>query len=154
MLIQVLFSVRSERQLMEQVRYNLLFRWFIGLAMDDEVWDHLVFSKNRDRWLEHAAVEGFFAEVMKLADKRKLLSKEHFSVDGTLIQAWASHKSFVPKDGNGPGAGAARRVAIKSATGRASLAATTRTRARPIPMPGCFAKAPTLRQSWPTKATC
>lgn len=105
MLIQVLFSIRSERQLMEQVRYNLLFRWFIGLAMDDEVWDHSVFSKNRDRLLEHAVVESLFAQVMRLADKRHLLSKEHFSVDGTLIQAWASHKSFVPKDGDGPGAG-------------------------------------------------
>lgn len=102
MLVQVLFSVRSERQLMEQVRYNLLFRWFIGLAIDDEVWDHSVFSKNRDRLLEHAVVERFFTQVMQLADKRKLLSKEHFSVDGTLIQAWASHKSFVPKDGDGP----------------------------------------------------
>lgn len=105
MLIQVFFSVRSERQLMEQVRYNLLFRWFIGLAIDDEVWDHSVFSKNRDRLLEHAVVERFFTEVMRLADQRKLLSKEHFSVDGTLIQAWASHKSFVPKDGADPGAG-------------------------------------------------
>jgi transposase len=104
MLIQVFFSVRSERQLMEQVRYNLLFRWFIGLAIDDEVWDHSVFSKNRDRLLEHAVVEHFFTEVMRLADQRKLLSKEHFSVDGTLIQAWASHKSFVPKD-DGPGSG-------------------------------------------------
>lgn len=103
MLIQVFFSVRSERQLMEQVRYNLLFRWFIGLAIDDEVWDHSVFSKNRDRLLQHAVVEHFFTEVMRLADKRKLLSKEHFSVDGTLIQAWASHKSFLPKDGEGPG---------------------------------------------------
>jgi transposase len=99
MLIQVFFSVRSERQLMEQVRYNLLYRWFIGLAIDDEVWDHSSFSKNRDRLLEHAVVESFFAEVMTLADKRALLSKEHFSVDGTLIQAWASHKSFVRKDG-------------------------------------------------------
>ena len=105
MLIQVFFSVRSERQLMEQVRYNLLFRWFIGLAIDDEVWDHSVFSKNRDRLLEHAVVERFFTEVMRLAEQRKLLSKEHFSVDGTLIQAWASHKSFVPKDGGDPGAG-------------------------------------------------
>ena len=100
MLVQVFFSVRSERQLMEQVRYNLLYRWFIGLAIDDEVWDHSSFSKNRDRLLEHAVVERFFTEVMALADKRKLLSKEHFSVDGTLIQAWASHKSFVPKDGS------------------------------------------------------
>jgi len=105
MLIQVFFSVRSERQLMEQIRYNLLFRWFIGLAIDDEVWDHSVFSKNRDRLLEHAVVERFFTEVMRVADQRKLLSKEHFSVDGTLIQAWASHKSFVPKDGGDPGAG-------------------------------------------------
>ena len=100
MLIQVFFSVRSERQLMEQVRYNLLYRWFIGLAIDDEVWDHSTFSKNRDRLLQHAVVESFFTEVMTLADKRALLSREHFSVDGTLIQAWASHKSFVPKDGS------------------------------------------------------
>jgi transposase len=110
MLIQVFFSVRSERQLVEQVRYNLLYRWFIGLAIDDEVWDHSTFSKNRDRLLEHAVVESFFTEVMTLADKRNLLSREHFSVDGTLIQAWASHKSFVPKDGgsddaNGGGSG-------------------------------------------------
>ena len=105
MLIQVLFSLRSERQLVEQIRYNLLYRWFIGLAIDDAVWDHSVFSKNRDRLLEHAVVERFFTEVMRLAEQRNLLSKEHFSVDGTLIQAWASHKSFVPKDGDGPGAG-------------------------------------------------
>ena len=84
---------------MEQVRYNLLYRWFIGLAIDDEVWDHSSFSKNRDRLLEHAVLESFFTEVMTLADKAGLLSKEHFSVDGTLIQAWASHKSFAPKDG-------------------------------------------------------
>jgi len=116
MLIQVFFSVRSERQLMEQVRYNLLYRWFIGLAIDDEVWDHSVFSKNRDRLLEHAVVESFFTQVMALADKRKLLSREHFSVDGTLIQAWASHKSFLPKGGDGPEAGGG------SASGRNSLA--------------------------------
>ena len=100
MLIQVFFSVRSERQLMEQVRYNLLYRWFIGLAMDDAVWDHSTFSKNRDRLLEHEIVESFFAEVMQLADRRHLLSREHFSVDGTLIQAWASHKSFVKRNGS------------------------------------------------------
>jgi transposase len=100
MLIQVFFSVRSERQLMEQVRYNLLYRWFIGLAIDDAEWDHSTFSKNRDRLLEHEIVESFFAEVMQLADRRHLLSCEHFSVDGTLIQAWASHKSFVKKDGS------------------------------------------------------
>jgi transposase len=106
MLIQVFFSVRSERQLVEQMRYNLLYRWFIGLAIDDEVWDHSTFSKNRDRLLEHAVVESFFTEVMTLADKRQLLSRDHFSVDGTLIQAWASHKSFAPKDGSDDDTGA------------------------------------------------
>ena len=120
MLIQVFISVRSERQLVEQIRYNLLYRWFIGLAIDDEVWDHSSFSKNRDRLLEHRVVENFFTEVMTLADKRKLLSKDHFSVDGTLIQAWVSHKSFTPKDrgqaknndsDSNPGAGARRNAA-------------------------------------------
>ncbi len=106
MLIQILFSVRSERQLMEQVRYNMLYRWFIGLAIDDAVWDHSVFSKNRDRLLANEVVERFFTEVMALADKGGLLSKEHFSVDGTLIQAWASHKSFVRKDGDSDDSGA------------------------------------------------
>jgi transposase len=100
LLLQVFYSVRSERQICEQLRYNLLFRWFVGLAMDDAVWDHSVFSKNRDRLLEHAVVEAFFREVMRLADEKGLLSKEHFSVDGTLIQAWAGQKSFKPKDGS------------------------------------------------------
>jgi transposase len=100
LLLQVFYTVRSERQICEQLRYNLLFRWFVGLAIDDEVWDHSVFSKNRDRLLEHAVVEAFFTQIMQLADAKGLLSKEHFSVDGTLIQAWASHKSFKPKDGS------------------------------------------------------
>ena len=100
LLLQVFYSVRSERQLMEQLRYNLLFRWFVGLALDDAVWDHSVFSKNRDRLLAHEVVESFFTEVMALADKQGLLSREHFCVDGTLIQAWASQKSFRPKDGS------------------------------------------------------
>ena len=98
MLLQVLFSVRSERQLMEQVQYNLLFRWFIGLAMDDAVWVPTVFTKNRERLIKHDAVIKFFNEVVAIAQRRNLLSGEHFSVDGTLIQAWAGHKSFVPKD--------------------------------------------------------
>ena len=94
------YSIRSERQLCEQLRYNLLFRWFVGLALDDAIWDHSTFSKNRDRLLEHQVVEGFFAEVMRLADARGLLSTEHFAVDGTLTQAWASQKSFRSKDGS------------------------------------------------------
>ncbi|WP_216090324.1 IS5-like element ISButh6 family transposase [Burkholderia sola] len=111
LLLQVFYSVRSERMLMEQMRYNLLFRWFVGLAIEDAVWDHSVFSKNRDRLLEHDVVEAFFTEVMSLADKQGLLSREHFSVDGTLIQAWASHKSFRPTDGSDdPPAGGGRNV--------------------------------------------
>jgi transposase len=98
MLLQVLYSVRSERQLMEQVQYNLLFRWFIGLSMDDAVWVPTVFTKNRERLIKHDAVIEFFNEVLAIAEKKCWLSGEHFSVDGTLIQAWAGHKSFVRKD--------------------------------------------------------
>ena len=107
MLLQVFFSVRSERQLMEQTRYNLLFRWFIGLSMDDQVWVPTVFSKNRDRLIRHDAVIELFNVVLEIAEQRKLLSGEHFSVDGTLIQAWASHKSFVAKDDDDAGDGSA-----------------------------------------------
>jgi transposase len=97
-LIQILFSVRSERQLMEQMQYNLLFRWFVGLGIDDPVWVPTVFSKNRDRLLTTDIARQFLAAI--LADKAvaPLLSDEHFSVDGTLIQAWASMKSFQPKE--------------------------------------------------------
>jgi IS5 family transposase len=100
MLIQVLYSILSERQLMEQVQYNLLFRWFIGLAMDDVVWVPTVFTKNRERLIKHDAVIEFFNEVVNIAEENDLLSGEHFSVDGTLIQAWAGHKSFVRKEGD------------------------------------------------------
>lgn len=100
-LLQMLYSIRSERQLVEQLQYNLLFRWFVGLSMDDEAWNHSVFSKYRDRLLEREVIPELFAEVLRLARKKKLLSDEHFSVDGTLIQAWASHKSFRPKDAPG-----------------------------------------------------
>ncbi len=108
LLLQVFYSVRSERMLCEQMKYNLLLRWFVGIPIDQTVWDHSVFSKNRDRLFEHEVIEAFFTEVMTLADKRNLLSKEHFSVDGTLIQAWASQKSFRPSvepDDPAPGSG-------------------------------------------------
>ncbi len=98
LLIQVLFSVRSERQLIEQLEYNLLFRWFVGLGIDDPVWNPTTFCKNRDRLLQGDIAEEFFAAVLTQAEERKLLSPDHFSVDGTLIEAWASHKSFRPKD--------------------------------------------------------
>src|SRR5699024_12296312 len=97
-MLQVFYSIRSERALMEQVQYNLLFRWFIGLSIDDTVWSHSTFSKNRDRLLEHDVVPALFAEVVAIAGKRDLVSDEHVSVGGTLIEAWASPKSIRPKD--------------------------------------------------------
>lgn len=103
MLLQVFYSVRSERQLMEQTQYNLLFRWFIGLAMDDAVWVPTVFTKNRERLIAHDAVIALFNQVLEQAQDKGLLSGEHFSVDGTLIQAWAGHKSVVRKEGGDDG---------------------------------------------------
>lgn len=101
LLLQVLYTVRSERLLMEQLDYNLLFRWFVGLNMDDEVWDATVFSKNRDRLLEGDVAERFFQGVLQQAREKDLLSDEHFTVDGTLVEAWASLKSFQRKDQEG-----------------------------------------------------
>jgi transposase len=105
MLLQIFYSIRSERLLMEQTQYNLLFRWFIGLSMDDTVWVPTVFSKNRERLIAHDAVIELFNEVLAIANKNEWLSGEHFSVDGTLIQAWAGHKSFRAKDGSDDGTG-------------------------------------------------
>jgi transposase len=98
LLLQVLYTVRSERLLLEQLDYNLLFRWFVGLNMDDPVWDATVFSKNRERLLKGAVAQAFFEQVLKLARQQDLLSDEHFTVDGTLIEAWAGQKSFQKKD--------------------------------------------------------
>jgi transposase len=96
LLLQAFFGIRSERQLMEQLDYNLLFRWFVGLAVDAPVWDVSSFSKNRDRLLEGDIARQFLAAVICQPRVKALMSDEHFSVDGTLIQAWASHKSFQP----------------------------------------------------------
>ena len=101
LLLQAFFGIRSERQLMEQITYNLLFRWFVGLSMDAEVWDVTVFTKNRDRLLDGNVARLLLNTVINDPEVRKLLSDEHFSVDGTLIEAWASMKSFQPKDGSG-----------------------------------------------------
>ena len=108
LLLQIFYSVRSERLLMEQLDYNLLFRWFVGLGMDEPVWNHAVFSKNRERLLNEEIAEAFFQRVLKLA--KPYLSDEHFTVDGTLIEAWASHKSFRRK-GEGPGPSDGNRAA-------------------------------------------
>jgi transposase len=99
LLLQIFYSVRSERMLIEQLQYNLLFRWFVGMEMDEEVWNHAVFSKNRERLLNEEIAEGFFRRVIERA--KPFMSDEHFTVDGTLIEAWASHKSFRRKDGKG-----------------------------------------------------
>src|SRR5229473_2675025 len=99
LLLQALYSVRSERMLMEQLNYNLLFRWFVGLNMDDSVWDVTVFTKNRERLLDGDIAEAFFQALLNQAHARNLLSDEHFTVDGTLLEAWASLKSFQRKDG-------------------------------------------------------
>lgn len=100
LLVQIFFSVRSERQLVEQLNYNMLFRWFVGLNLDDDIWNATTFTKNRNRLLEGEIAEKFFAEVLAIAKKQGLVSQEHFTVDGTIIEAWASHKSFQPKEEN------------------------------------------------------
>jgi transposase len=100
LLLQAFYTIRSERQLMEQLDYNLLFRWFVGLSMDAPVWDATVFSKNRDRLIAGEIAAKFLAAVLSQARVKALLSDEHFSVDGTLIDAWASMKSFRPRDGS------------------------------------------------------
>ncbi len=105
LLLQIFYSVRSERMLIEQLQYNLLFRWFVGMEMDETVWNHAVYSKNRERLLNEEIAESFFQRVLERA--KPYMSDEHFTVDGTLIEAWASHKSFRAKDGTGkpPGLG-------------------------------------------------
>jgi len=104
LLLQIFYSIRSERLLMEQLDYNLLFRWFVGMSMDEDTWVPTVLTKNRDRLLKHSVAASFFARVLQLAEA--YLSDEHFTVDGTLIEAWASQKSFQRKDGEGGGEGA------------------------------------------------
>jgi transposase len=101
LLLQAFYSIRSERQLMERLEYDLLFRWFVGLGVDDQVWDHSTFSTNRDRLLDGDIAAKFLAAVLAQPRVKRLVSSEHFSVDGTLIEAWASMKSFKPKDPGG-----------------------------------------------------
>jgi hypothetical protein len=152
---QAFYSVRSERQLIEQLDYNLLFRWFVGLSLDATVWDETVFTKNRERLIAGDIAAQFMAAVLNQERVKALLSEEHFSVNGTLIEAWASMKSFRPKSlpsGNDPGDGSGappapgrnslpqRRLGA-NATSTARSAATKRTPRPPIPTPGCTARA-------------
>ena len=146
LLLQAFYSVRSERQLMEQLEYNLLFRWFVGLSLDDEIWDVTVFTKNRERLIEGDIANKFMAAVLDQEAVKALLSDDHFSVDGTLIEAWASMKSFRPKDGSGqqpaPGRNGERDVHDEER-------ATRRTPRPPTPTPGCIARGQASRSSWP-----
>jgi len=114
-LLQAFYTVRSERQLMERLEFDLLFRWFVGLGIDDAAWDHSVFSKNRDRLLEADIATRFLAAILDQPEVKKLLSNEHFSVDGTLVEAWTSLKSFKPKDkadGDPPASDGGRNVEV------------------------------------------
>jgi transposase len=138
MLLQAFYSIRSERQLMERLEYDLLFRWFVGIGVDAAVWDHSVFSKNRDRLLEGDMAAKFLAAVLDQPQVKKLLSTEHFTVDGTLIEAWASLKSFKPRDGSDePPAGGGRNT---EADFYAGSGRTRRMSRRRIPMHGSTAR--------------
>ena len=139
LLLQVLYTIRSERMLMEQLDYNLLFRWFVGLKMDDPIWDPTVFTKNRERLLEGEIAQAFFREVLALASEKNLTSDEHFTVDGTLIEAWAGHKSFRPR----PGKRGKGRAGLGEARERISTARPGRMRRTN--------RRPTPKRAWPAK---
>src|SRR6202047_4621223 len=150
-LLQAFYSVRSERQLMERLEFDLLFRWFVGLGVDDPVWDHSTFSKNRDRLLEGEIAAKFLGAVLAQPKVKRLLSSDHFSVDGTLIEAWASIKSFKPKeppDAGGMGGGGVMRRPIPGVRS----APTRRTAAQPTRPPGCTARGRGWRPSFASSA--
>jgi transposase len=149
-LLQAFYSVRSERQLMEQIDYNLLFRWFVGLGIDDPVWDHSTFSKNRDRLLDADVAAKFLEAVLRHPEVKRFLSDDHFSVDGTLVEAWASLKS------SGPRTAATDRLrwdVTASAIFMGKSAPMTRTKARPIPTPSSTARVTGSRRSSASWAT-
>ena len=156
MLLQAFYSIRSERQLMERLEFDLLFRWFVGLGVDEPVWDHSSFSKNRDRLLEGDIAARFLAAVLAQPRVKRLLSSEHFSVDGTLIEAWASMKSFKPKDRAAMTAAAmtaGTAAATRRSTSRARSARTRPMRPPPTPTPCCTARGRAWRPGCASSAT-
>ena len=153
MLLQAFYSIRSERQLMERLEYDLLFRWFVGLGIDDAVWDHSTFSKNRDRLLDGDIAAKFLAAVLAQPQVKRLLSSEHFSVDGTLIEAWASMKSFKPRGRVGDEPPASGGGAMPRPTSTARSARTRRMPRPPIPTPGSTARGRARRRSSASSAT-
>ncbi len=151
LLLQAFYSIRSERQLVERIDHDLLFRWFVGLGIEDPVWDATTFTKNRDRLLEGDMAAQFLAAVLSQDKVKALLSSEHFSVDGTLLEAWASLKSFRPKDGSGepPGPGRNGERDFHGERG-----ATTRMPRPPTPTPVSSAKGRAKKRgcvSWATR---
>jgi transposase len=139
-LLQVLYSIRNERMLVEQLDYNLLFRWFVGLSIDDKVWNHSTFSKHRERLMQFEVATAFFQATKGLAERAGLMSKDHFTVDGTLIEAWASMKSFRPKedqDQDRP----QRVVAIPRSISKGRSVRTIRISPPPTRMPACSKRA-------------
>jgi transposase len=151
LLLQVLYSVRSERMLMEQLAYNLLFRWFVGLGMDDPVWVPTTFTKNRDRLLEGDIARAFFEDGVEQARGRHLLSAEHFTVDGTLLEAWAGLKSLSGRISPVP-----RRTiqAIRRSISMGTDGRTRRINPRPTPTAGCSRRRKAMKPSWPFSAKC
>ena len=150
MLLQAFYSIRSERLLMERLEYDLLFRWFVGIGIDDAAWNHSVFSKNRDRLLEGDIAAKFLRAVLSQPKIKRLLSTDHFSVDGTLIQAWASMKSVKPKDGSrGDGASLQPIAAagMLTQTSTAKSVPTIRMPRPPIQMQGSTRRAKAKRRS-------
>jgi transposase len=150
LLLQAFYTIRSETQLMEQLDYNLLYRWFVGLGVDEPVWVQTVFTKNRDRLLEAEVAHKFLAELLNHKEVRSLLSNDHFSVDGTQIAAWASMKSFRAKDGlDEPPSGG--RNGERDCMARS--AATTRMCRPPTRRPSSTARVAAKRPSFPSLAT-
>jgi transposase len=156
LLLQAFYGIRSERQLMEQLDYNLLFRWFVGLSMDAPIWDATVYSRNRDRLIEGDVAARFLQAIVQSKRVRTLLSDDHFSVDGTLIDAWASMKSFRPKAKatRADRRPTAARGAMPTATSAARSAATRPTPRPPTPMPGSTARATGNRADCASWAIC
>src|SRR4051812_1860440 len=151
MLLQAFYGIRSERQLMERLEFDLLFRWFVGLGMDDPVWDHSTFPKNRNRLLDGEIAAKFLSAVLAQPWVKRLLSSDHFSVDGTLIEAWASMKSFKPKEP--PDAGGTRGGGRNAPTDSGARSVPTRrTAVQPTRTPGRTARGRGWRPSFASSA--
>ena len=151
LLLQAFYSIRSERQLVERIDHDLLFRWFVGLGIEDPVWDATSFTKNRDRLLEGEVAVQFLAAVLSQDKVKRLLSSEHFTVDGTLLEAWASPKSFRPKEAR---ANLPVRDAMVSRISMVSSVPTTRLSRPPTPMPASTVKGQAKKRGCVSWATC